>query len=371
MLAVSYNPVLLAGAALLAVMAGFTGLSLTRGVSRMPVAGQQAAIVRAAAVLGGGVWSTHFVAMLALQLPVDVVYHPVFTLASALIAILVTGAALLVLHVAGRGARHVAVAGTLMGLGVVAMHYIGMFGMRGCTPVYGLGGYLVSSVLSAAICTGALHVAYRRRSVGGLMVGGAAHGIAILAMHFSAMSQTGFLPLDQVTPTARMVPNDILAMMALVAAFLICGAFLLTTASLTRDAPVGADAMPAAAAPEGPQTRAGPCEGPLRLPYEQNGRTLFAPVDDIVAVQAEGRYTRLHRVSGPVFCPRPMTQVAKDLADARFLRTHRSYLVNLRYVQGFERRKDQGICLFAPGLGVSPVPVSRTKIAETKAALGL
>ncbi|MEM1298819.1 MAG: MHYT domain-containing protein [Pseudomonadota bacterium] len=367
MLAVSYNVFLLTGAGVLAIIAGFTGLSLTNGLSRQPASARKPAIVKAAAVLGGGIWSTHFVAMLALQLPVDVVYDPVYTLGSALIAILVTGGALLILHFAGRTDQHIAAAGLIMGTGVVAMHYVGMFGMRGCLPVYGVWGYVISTVLSAGICIGALHVAYRRRTVRGLMVGGAIYGMAILAMHFSAMSQTGFLPLDRVEPTARMVPNDVLAMMVLFAAFLICGAFLLTTVTLREGQPVPAMAEPLPEA--GPKPEPDPT--PARLPYEQDGKTFFAPIEDIVAIQAEGHYTRLHRVSGPAFCPQPITRLAEELSQAPFLRTHRSYLVNLTYVEGFERRKDQGMCLFAPSLGVEPIPVSRANVAATKAALGL
>lgn len=384
MLAVSYNVLLLAGAAFLAVIAGFTGLSLTSGVSHLPEAQRKFAIVKAASVLGGGVWSTHFVAMLALQLPVDVVYDPVFTLASVLIAILFTGAALLILHFWGRTNMHIASAGIVMGLGVVGMHYVGMFGMRGCTPVYSVWGYVISTFLSAAICIGALHVAYRRRTLLGLMFGGAAFGIAILAMHFSAMSQTGFLPLDRVEPSLRMVPNDVLAMLVIISSFLICGAFLLTTATL-RNAqrseqpaePEIETVAPVDPTPEPMQPADAPPavfpaqEAPGRLPYEEDGKTFFAPIEDIVAIQAEGHYTRLHRVSGPAFCPQPITRLAEELAQASFLRTHRSFLVNLNYVQGFERRKDQGICLFAPGIGVDPVPVSRANVAATKAALGL
>ncbi|MEL6236371.1 MAG: MHYT domain-containing protein [Pseudomonadota bacterium] len=367
MLAVSYNVFLLAGAAALAVISGFTGLSLANGLSRLPTARRKVAIARAATVLGGGIWSTHFVAMLALQLPVAVVYDPVYTLASALIAVLVTGAALLILHFLGRSPAHIAAAGCLMGMGVVVMHYVGMFGMRGCVPVYGFWGYVMSSLLAAGICMGALQLAYRRRTLRGLMVGGAVYGVAILAMHFSAMSQTGFVPLDTVEPTTRMVPNDVLAMLVLLAAFMICGAFLLTTVTLRA---ASAPAMPdETQAPEAP--KAPPSAGPLRLPYEQDGKTFFAPIEEIVAIRAEGHYTRLHRVSGPVFCPQPITRLAEELPGCQFVRTHRSYLVNLSYVEGFERRKDQGVCLFAPGIDVDPVPVSRANVAATKAALGI
>ncbi len=374
MLAVTYNVVLLGGAVALAVIAGFTGLSLTNGLSRLPAKVRKSAIAQAATVLGGGVWATHFVAMLALQLPVEVVYDPVYTLASALIAILVTGGALLVPHFWGRSRGQLILAGAIMGLGVVAMHYVGMYGMRGCVPVFSIAGYVISTLLSVAICIGALHVAYRRRSVPGLLAGGAIYGLAILVMHFSAMSQTGFLPIDRVEPTLRMVPNDVLAMLVLVVAFLICGVCLLTTVTLTTPAPAGADMYSVDDAAETAPATDSPAEPAAlvaRLPYEQNGKTYFAPIEDIVAVQAEGHYSRLHRVTGPAFCPQPIARLAEELGAGPFLRTHRSFLVNLNYVQGFERRKDQGVCLFAPETGIDPIPVSRANLAATKQALGL
>ena len=390
MLAVSYNPILLSGAILLAVMSGVTGLSLTNGLSGLNASQRKPMIVKSAAVLGGGIWATHFVAMLAMQLPVEVFYDPVYTLASALIAILMTGGALLLLHFGARSQKDIVAAGSIMGLGVVAMHYVGMYGMRGCLPVFHIPGYVISSILAAAICIGAMQVAYNRRSLRGIVVGGATYGLAILVMHFSAMHQTGFFPLDQVQPSIRMVPNDVLALLVIFVAFLICGAFLLTTvtmqsgivdASMPNPSDQGAmsdrspDPRTETTTPE-PVVPHGPVEPVVdpfvrRLPYEQDGKTFFAAIDDVVAIQAEGHYTRLHRVSGEVFCPLAIAKLADDLKGSPFLRTHRSYLVNLGYVQGFERRKDQGVCLFAPEIGIDPIPVSRSNVSATMRALGI
>ncbi|MDT8345254.1 MAG: MHYT domain-containing protein, partial [Thermohalobaculum sp.] len=193
MLVVTYSPLLVGAAALLALMAAFTGLSLTNGLSRLSAAQRKPMIVKAAIVLGGGVWSTHFVAMLALDLPVEVFYDPVLTLASALIAILMAGAALLLLHFGPRSDRRIAVAGAVMGLGVVAMHYSGMYGLRGCTPVFGATGYAVSTTLAILISFGALKIAYAERTLRGIVGGAVIYALAILAMHFSAMAWTGFV----------------------------------------------------------------------------------------------------------------------------------------------------------------------------------
>ena len=395
MLVVSYNLTLLAATVLLAIMSGFTGLSLTNGVSRLPASKRKPAIVRAATVLGGGVWSTHFVAMLALELPIEVFYDPVYTLASALMAILMTGAALLLLHFRTRTPTLIGTAGLIMGLGVVAMHYIGMYGMRGCAPVFYVSGYLASTVLAIVICIGAMQVAYRKRSLRGLIAGGVIYGLAILVMHFTAMSQTGFLPLEDLEASVRLVRNDVLALLVVFTAFLICGAFLLTSVTLRDPAKAvltegtsieagrGIEHTSASGASDAPDTSAKHDDVPPvaaatlhassndRLPFEQDGKTFFAPLSDIVAIQAEGHYTRLHRISGEAFCPLPISKLTDDLSGREFLRTHRSYLVNMNYVQGFERRKDQAVCLFAPELGIEPAPVSRANVAATKEALGL
>lgn len=362
MLAVSYSPLLVGASVVLAVMAGFTGLSLANGLSRLDASARKPVIVKAAIVLGGGVWSTHFVAMLAVQLPVAVFYDPLYTLASALIAILMAGAALLLLHFGERSDGRIAVAGVVMGLGVVVMHYIGMYGIRGCRPEFGLIGYVLSTTLAIAMSIGALRVAYGQRSLRGLILGGSIYGLAILTMHFSAMSQTGFLQIDRLEPATGLVSNDILALIVTTAAFMICGAFLLTTVTV-RDQPAESPPMP-----EPEVKTAAP---PHRLPYEQDGRTLFTPLDDVVAIQADGRYSRLHRLGGQVFCPIAINKLAEDLKDLAFLRTHRSYMVNLGYVQGFERKNDQGMCLFSPDLDVPPVPVSRANVPTIRKALGI
>jgi hypothetical protein len=85
-----------------ALVAGFTGLSLTRGLAKKPVAQKKVSIALASVALGGGIWAMHFVAMLGLQLPILFYYDAAITLVSALSAILIVGAALILLHFAPR-----------------------------------------------------------------------------------------------------------------------------------------------------------------------------------------------------------------------------------------------------------------------------
>jgi diguanylate cyclase len=373
-LSVGYSPVLVIGAALVALMAAFTGMHLTHGLSRLSAEARKPPIVKAAVVLGGGIWSTHFVAMLALDLPVAVFYDALFTLASALIAILLSGAALLLMHFGRRSDGRVLAAGTVMGLGIVAMHYVGMLGMRGCAPVFAPAGYLLSTLLSVGMCVGAIRLAYSRRTRASLTLGAVMFALAILAMHFTAMHFTGFLDIGTIRPGPSLVTNEMLALAVIVSVFLICGAFLLTTATLGEDRDTSPEAVPSEGPPAvpAPVPASAPAPEPLRrVPYERDGGTYFSSPEDIVAIQAEGHYTRLHRETDQLFCPLAIAKLDAALSGQQFIRTHRSYLVNLRHVRGFERRRDQGVCLFDPKVKVQPVPVSRARVQPMMRALGL
>ena len=59
-----------------------------------------------------------------------------------------------------------------------------------------------------------------------------------------------------------------------------------------------------------------------------------------------------------------------ELLDGAFIRTHRSYLVNLRHVRGFERDGDKAFCLIGEASDAR-VPVSRSRMQEVRRALGL
>jgi len=362
MLVVHYDPLLVVGAVLVAAMASFTGFRLASGISALDYARRKGLIAMAAVALGGGIWSTHFVAMLALQLPVAIFYDALTTLASALIAILLTGAALLLLHFGRRTTGRVACAGVLMGAGIVTMHYIGMAGIEGCGTAFGTAGYVVSSILAVTLSIAALRLAYRRRTLQMLVLGAVAYGGGIVAMHFSAMYWTGFVQIDALTMSAPVISNDYLALIVALATFALCGAFLLTTATASMPEPERVRA--AAAAPV-------PASRPARIPYERDGKTFFAAPSEILAARADGHYTTLFRGDEQLFCPWPISRLEEALGPARFLRTHRSYIVNLDYVRGFERRRDQGACLFDLGAALSEAPVSRANLAQTRALLGL
>lgn len=379
---VSYNPGLVLASLLVAIMASFTGLRLASGLEGLDPARRKTRIAKAAVAMGGGIWSMHFIGMLAMRISAELSYDALLTLGSALVAILITGVGLLLLHFGERTTRRIWLAGAVTGLGIVSMHYIGMAAIGGSrTVVYDPPGYFVSSAIAIASSTCGLWLAYKRRALPHLAVGSAMLGIAISAMHYSAMAFTHFLPAIEAMPVREpILSSGVLALLVALAAFLICGFFLLTaipierleTRSVVPRTPVRLSVVEHAGASAGDGILVRPADSRrmLRLPYEQNNTIRFLPIEEVFAVQADGHYTRLYNGSEQLFCPWPISRVEETLERSSFMRTHRSYLVNLRHVKGFHRDGDKAFCILA-NRRQDNIPVSRSRIAMVREALQL
>ncbi|HWK33214.1 MAG TPA: MHYT domain-containing protein, partial [Hyphomicrobium sp.] len=118
-----------------------------------------------AIALGSGIWSMHFVGMLAYELPIRMSYHFSTTLASLIIAILVSGFAL---HLVARtvpSTTNLAAGAVIMGIGIASMHYMGMDAMNVAPPPT-YNGWLVVASLAVAISASALalSLAFRLRN---------------------------------------------------------------------------------------------------------------------------------------------------------------------------------------------------------------
>lgn len=367
MLDVSHNLLLVLASLGIALMASFTGLSLTKGASEQALPRRKVTVAMSAIALGGGIWAMHFVAMLGLQLPILFYYDTLITIASALIAILIVGVALLILHFRARNVMNMTIAGTLVGLGIAAMHYVGMQGIQLCRVAYtpaGLAGSVAASVL---LSNGAIWVAYGRRTHRNIILGTLCFGGAVFAVHFIAIAGTRFFEAVGETPGGPLISNQLLAIIVLLISFVICSAFLLsgiTFLPVTKSADASSVDE---AQPMDPVAQPVSCQ----VPYEQDGRTLFAECSSISAVRAEGHYTLLYVGDQKLFCPWSISEAESRLPSPGFIRSHRSYLINPMLVQGFERKKDNGVCFFDTGDAQLKVPVSRSRLSEVRDALGV
>lgn len=373
----SHNAWLVLASFAIAFMAGFTGLSMARGLSRVPAGERKLRVALSALVLGGGIWSMHFVAMLGLQLPIPFFYDPLVTLISALLGILVVGMGLIILHFRKRTPARITAAGLVVGTGILGMHYTGMAGMQACVAEYTLGGIVISVTISLVLATLAVWIAYWDRTRRNVLLGTLCFALAVVALHYIAIWNTSFLeaPLPEVD---LMFGNEALAIVVTLAAFVICGAFLLAGATFFPETPEGEGDVPVAEAmmpaPAFAAMVAKTPEPSRRLqpvPYERDGRTLFAEPATIAAFRAEGHYTILYRGTERVFCPWSISEAEKRLDGTDFLRVHRSYLINPAHVTGFERLKDTGVVYFEGVVALGKVPVSRSRLTEVRDLLGL
>jgi len=368
---VSHNTALVIASIVVALAAGFTGLTLSKDLSKQSVSRRKGSIVMSAIALGGGIWSMHFVAMLGIQMSVLFYYDAAITLASALLAILIVGTALLLLHFRERTPVTLSVAGAIVGIGILAMHYVGMAGLQLCRAVYTPFGILLAVVSAVGLCIAAFWIAYGQRSNRNILLGTLCFGAAVSAVHFVAMAGTNFVAVPTLHEFGPVMSNETLAMGVILSSFVIFGAFLwmgvtFLNPAMSVAAQTSVGSAPLTAIP--PPSK--PVPAVVRIPCERNGVTQLVDPAQVAFVRAEGHYTYVYTKSEHQFCAWPITEAVKRLNGAGFIKTHRSYLVNPQRVAHFERQKDSGVCRFADS-ALPPVPVSRSHLKAVRAALGM
>jgi len=107
-----------------------------------------------------------------------------------------------------------------------------------------------------------------------------------------------------------------------------------------------------------------------RLPVEGADGTHFIDVADIRSVRADAHYTRVHDGTRERMSPWSISEAEAQLDPAFFVRVHRSHIVSIPHVT-FIRKEGDGAVVGLDGPTPHRVPVSRAKIAELRAQLGL
>src|SRR5260221_13780525 len=127
----NYDPYRVALSILVAVFASYTALDLGGRVAAARELARRVWLVAAAITMGGGIWSMHFVAMLAFIMPTPMSYDIGLTTLSLVVAIFVTGGGFYVISRKSASLLRLVFSGIFMGLGIVTMHYTGMSAMPG------------------------------------------------------------------------------------------------------------------------------------------------------------------------------------------------------------------------------------------------
>ncbi len=219
----SHNPWLVIVSIILAMIASYTALDLVGRVTAARGSARLNWLTGGATVMGSGIWAMHFTAMLAFQVPVQITYDVPTVLVSWTAAIIVSWLALYTASRSKVSLIRLGISGLLMGIGIAAMHYIGMAAIRleailSYDPFY----FTLSLVIAVTASLAALWLAIAFRSDSpahwswAKIISAIVMGFAISGMHFTGMHATILTPAaDLIIDTSRAIDISLLGGVAI------------------------------------------------------------------------------------------------------------------------------------------------------------
>jgi NO-binding membrane sensor protein with MHYT domain len=210
----SYGWITPLAAYLMACLGGALGLRCTTRSLRVQRSWRTGWLALGATAIGSGIWTMHFIAMMGfsiLESPLN--YDKRTTFASLAVAIVMVGVGIFIVGYRGSTPMALVTGGTLTGLGVASMHYLGMAGLRLHGHVeYDTRIVALSVVIAVVASTAALWAAVTIRgflpAVGASLV----MGLAVTGMHYTAMAAVrvriggGYGALGGEEPTGLLAP---------------------------------------------------------------------------------------------------------------------------------------------------------------------
>ncbi len=186
---------------LIAILAAYAALDLAGRVTTARGKARRMWLIGGAVAMGIGIWAMHYIGMEAFHLPVPVMYDWPTVLVSLIAAMLASGVALFTVSRKTMSRMNRLAGGAVMGVGIAAMHYIGMEAMRlPAMCMYSPWLVALSVVLAVGISCIALQMTFDLREHAspwsGRKLGSALlMGLAIPIMHYVGMAAAGFMPL--------------------------------------------------------------------------------------------------------------------------------------------------------------------------------
>ena len=186
----TYSIPLVALSYVVSVFGSYTALQLAIGIPGSSGSKMWLWLSTAAIALGGaGIWSMHFIGMLAYDMGMPVAYDIPLTVGSMLIAVAVVGIGLYIVGRSKAGFLTLVFAGTITGLGVASMHYSGMAAMRMPAEIqYDTMIVAISVVIAVVAATAALWLAFNMRGAWQRFGSALVMGVAVCGMHYTGMA---------------------------------------------------------------------------------------------------------------------------------------------------------------------------------------
>jgi diguanylate cyclase (GGDEF)-like protein len=212
---------LVALAACICALAAFAGISLLNHARGTGGTMQKVWLSVAAISVGSGIWATHFVAMLSYEPGISLGYDLPLTLASLAIAIGITGSGLWYAAI-GTRRSDTALGGTIVGLGIATMHYVGMAavivgGQMRWDPALVASSAVLGMIFGAAallLGTVAQTLMWRLAGAGMLVLG-------IVSMHFTGMGAVSMANCYSIVPAGDMTWQNLFMGVAAASLFIL------------------------------------------------------------------------------------------------------------------------------------------------------
>jgi len=232
-----YDYRLVALSVLIAMLASYTALDLAGRTTAARGRVRLTWLAGGATAMGVGIWSMHYIGMLAFSLPVLVLYDWPMVLLSLMAAVFAAAVALFVVSRKKMGWPRALAGSAIMGSGIATMHYTGMAAMR--LPAmcsYNLRLLILSVVLAIVISLVALWLTFRFREdtkafAWWKAASAIVMGAAIPVMHYTGMAAARFTPSTVVPDTTHAVSTSTLGITGVTAVtFLVLCVAVLTSA---------------------------------------------------------------------------------------------------------------------------------------------
>ncbi len=225
-----HNLWVVAASLLLATLASYVALDLSRRVRHASGRPHLLWWALGSLAMGTGIWSMHFVGMLGFSLPIALGFSGRLTLISWVAGVTASGVALWVASEANDGLRRVAMASLAMAAGICGMHYIGMAALDMAPPiVWRMPIVLLSLLIGLAASAAALFIfkflggVHNRHRVAFQLLAAVVMGIAICGMHYTGMAAANF-PADSVClSSGALYGSGLTAIVAIAAGLLLFG----------------------------------------------------------------------------------------------------------------------------------------------------
>ena len=199
----TYDSGLVALSVLIAICAAYVALDMAGRITAAKAGNRFWWLTGGALAMGLGIWSMHYIGMLAFTLPVPVFYDIPMVLLSLVAAVMASWAALFVASRTRFGAVSIGLGSLVMGAGVAGMHYIGMHAMRlAATCLWDFRIVALSVVIAVVVSFVAMALAFylraERRAMAPMKLASAVvMGLAVAGMHYTGMAAATFVPSSE------------------------------------------------------------------------------------------------------------------------------------------------------------------------------